>query len=84
MINFRVSLILSFKFALCDLQMACSNLPAMVNVGVNVALGVDGSGSGVDSQDILEVTKFASLIHNPSTAEYRDWPSPKQVSVAAT
>eukprot|EP01043_Picozoa_sp_COSAG02_P001738 COSAG02_NODE_37_length_48203_cov_57.745708_22_plen_556_part_00 len=56
-----------------------ANLPAMLSAGVNVGLGVDGSGSGVDSQDILEVTKFASLIHNPSTAEYRDWPSPKQI-----
>ena len=56
-----------------------ANLPAMLKTGVNVALGVDGSGSGVDSQDILEVAKFASLIHNPHSQEYRDWPSTKQV-----
>ena len=30
-----------------------ANLPAMLEAGVNVGLGVDGAGSGVDSQDIL-------------------------------
>ena len=28
---------------------------------------------------ILEVAKFASLIHNHHSQEYRDWPSTKQV-----
>eukprot|EP00746_Dinoflagellata_sp_MGD_P148932 gnl/MRDRNA2_/MRDRNA2_81053_c0_seq2.p1 gnl/MRDRNA2_/MRDRNA2_81053_c0~~gnl/MRDRNA2_/MRDRNA2_81053_c0_seq2.p1 ORF type:complete len:460 (-),score=80.85 gnl/MRDRNA2_/MRDRNA2_81053_c0_seq2:13-1320(-) len=56
-----------------------ANLPALLAAGVKVALGVDGAGGGVDSQDILEVCKFASMLHNPSTAEYRRWPKPRDV-----
>lgn len=52
---------------------------AMRDAGVDIALGVDGAGSGVDSQDVLEAAKFACLLPNARTPEYRRWLKPRDV-----
>ncbi|MBW4654724.1 MAG: amidohydrolase [Kaiparowitsia implicata GSE-PSE-MK54-09C] len=44
--------------------------------GINVAFGCDGAASN-DSQDVLEVLKIGSILHNTTTFEYRDWISPR-------
>ena len=47
------------------------------NNGVKVCLGADGSCSS-DGQDMLEVVKIANFLPCVETAEYRDWPSPRE------
>ncbi|MBF2029407.1 MAG: amidohydrolase [Oscillatoriales cyanobacterium C42_A2020_001] len=51
--------------------------------GVNVAFGCDGASSN-DSQDLLEVIKIGSILHNVTDFEYRHWITPRQaVEMAA-
>ncbi len=51
--------------------------------GVNVTFGCDGSSSN-DAQDLLEVIKIGSLLHNITDPEYRNWIPPRQaVQMAA-
>lgn len=51
--------------------------------GVNVAFGCDGSSSN-DAQDLLEVIKIGSLLHNLTDPDYRHWITPRQaVTMAA-
>ena len=62
----------------CRLGAGVADVPAMLEAGISVGLGVDGAGSGVDSQDILEAAKFACLIHNPQHQDYRKWLTPRK------
>ena len=57
-------------------------VPRALQLGVNVALGADGSASS-DNQSIFDAMKLVSLIHNLST-EPRNWPSARQALQMAT
>lgn len=51
--------------------------------GVNVAFGCDGSASN-DAQDMLEVIKIGSMLHNVTDLDYRHWITPQDaVKMAA-
>lgn len=51
--------------------------------GVNVAFGCDGTASS-DGQDLLEVIKVGSMLHNTTDFDYRHWISPREaVEMAA-
>lgn len=52
---------------------------SMLDEGVNVGIGIDGAGSGVECQDMLSAAKLACLLPNVKTAEYRQWLRPRDV-----
>jgi cytosine/adenosine deaminase-related metal-dependent hydrolase len=54
-----------------------------VRQGVNVSFGCDGAASN-DGQNLLEVLKIGSMLHNVTDFEYRHWLSPQQVSRMAS
>ncbi len=45
--------------------------------GVNVTFGCDGTASS-DGQDLLEVIKVGTMIHNTTDFEYRQWIKPRE------
>ncbi|WP_088892821.1 amidohydrolase [Leptolyngbya ohadii] len=45
--------------------------------GVNVTFGCDGASSN-DGQDLLEVIKVGTLLHNVTDIDYRHWITPRQ------
>jgi len=51
--------------------------------GVNVSFGCDGAASN-DAQDLLEVIKVGSLLHNVTDMDYRQWITPRQAIAMAT
>ena len=51
-----------------------------LELGVNVAMGCDGSCSS-DGQDMLEALKLATTLPCIRTAEYRDWPPPRHAAL---
>ncbi len=58
-------------------------LRRLVDAGVNVALGCDGTSSN-DGQSILEAMKLAAMIHSLSEPDYRRWITPREVFRMAT
>ena len=55
----------------------------MLERGVPVALGTDGSASS-DNQIMFDAMKLASLMHNLRSTDHRRWPSSRQVVRMAT
>ncbi len=55
----------------------------MVDAGVNICLGTDGSSSN-DSQNMFEVMKTTALIHKVTQPNYEKWPTSSQVLNMAT
>ena len=53
-----------------------------VRAGVNVAFGCDGAASN-DAQNLLEVIKLSTLLHNISDSDYRHWLTPTQTIAMA-
>ncbi|WP_421656800.1 amidohydrolase [Leptothermofonsia sp. ETS-13] len=54
-----------------------------LQAGVNVSFGCDGSASN-DSQDLLEVIKIGTILHNVTDFDYQNWITPRQaVEIAA-
>ncbi len=51
--------------------------------GVNIAYGCDGAASN-DAQDLLEVIKIGSLLHNTTDFDYRHWITPRQALAMAS
>ena len=45
--------------------------------GVNVSFGCDGAASN-DGQDLLEVLKVGSFLHNITDSDYRQWIAPRE------
>lgn len=45
--------------------------------GVNVSFGCDGASSN-DSQDLLEVIKIGSILHNGTDLDYQHWITPRE------
>lgn len=58
-------------------------VPNMLAAGVHVALGTDGAASN-DGQNMFDAIRLASLIHNPSQADFRLWVTPRQALGMAT
>ncbi len=58
-------------------------LRLLLNSGVNVSLGSDGSASN-DSQNMFEAMKLSSLIHNLSNFDYNQWISAEESFKMAT
>jgi 5-methylthioadenosine/S-adenosylhomocysteine deaminase len=55
----------------------------MLERGVRVALGADGSASS-DNQIMFDAIKLAGLMHNVGTTDHRRWPSSRDVLRMAT
>jgi cytosine/adenosine deaminase-related metal-dependent hydrolase len=55
----------------------------MLERGVKVALGTDGSASS-DNQIMFDAIKLAGLMHNVRTTDHRRWPSSRDVVRMAT
>ncbi|MGB9301622.1 MAG: amidohydrolase family protein, partial [Anaerolineae bacterium] len=55
----------------------------MLERGIKVALGTDGSASS-DNQIMFDAIKLAGLIHNLRTTDHRRWPSSRDVLRMAT
>ncbi|WP_290805619.1 amidohydrolase family protein [Herbiconiux sp.] len=70
---------------LSNLRLGSGSLPwrALHDAGVPVALGTDGASSN-DSLRMLEVMKAAALLHTLDDPDYRTWPKPSEILVAAT
>ncbi|WP_416669340.1 amidohydrolase [Egbenema bharatensis] len=45
--------------------------------GINITFGCDGSASN-DSQDLLEVIKIGTMLHNTTDFDYRHWITPRE------
>jgi len=58
-------------------------LRKLLNAGVNVTLGTDGTSSN-DSQNMFEVMKFTALLHKVTNPKYQEWPSSDEVLKMAT
>ncbi len=58
-------------------------IPEMLEAGINVALGTDGSGSN-DAQNLWLEIRAAALIHNCRFVDYERWPTANQVLRMAT
>lgn len=58
-------------------------LRALLDAGVNVALGSDGICSN-DSARMFDVMKAAALLHKVTSPDYTTWPSAREVLWAAT
>lgn len=54
-----------------------------LDLGVNVALGSDGSASN-DNQNMYGVLKLAGLMHNQPDEDYRRWPQPETLLAMGT
>jgi 5-methylthioadenosine/S-adenosylhomocysteine deaminase len=54
-----------------------------LDAGLNVAFGCDGAASN-DAQNLLEVIKLGTILHNVSDPDYRRWLSPSQTIRMAT
>lgn len=54
-----------------------------LQAGINVAFGCDGAASN-DAQDLLEVIKIGSILHNLSDFDYHHWITPRQAIEIAT
>lgn len=65
---------------LSNLRLGSGIAPVLkyLDAGINVALGCDGAASN-DAQDMLEVLKIGSLLHNITTPEYRRWLTPRRM-----
>jgi cytosine/adenosine deaminase-related metal-dependent hydrolase len=48
-----------------------------LKAGVNVSFGCDGASSN-DGQDLLEVIKMGTILHNTTDFEYRNWITPRK------
>ena len=53
------------------------------NAGLNVALGCDGAASN-DGQNLLEVIKLGTILHNVTDSDYRNWLKPTEIIHMAT
>lgn len=51
--------------------------------GVNISFGCDGSASN-DSQDLLEVIKIGTMLHNTTDFDYRHWITPPEAAEMAS
>ncbi|PSB14652.1 amidohydrolase [filamentous cyanobacterium CCP1] len=51
--------------------------------GINIAFGCDGSASN-DSQDLLEVIKIGTMLHNTTNLDYRHWIKPIEAAQMAS
>jgi cytosine/adenosine deaminase-related metal-dependent hydrolase len=58
-------------------------LRTLLDAGVNMALGCDGTSSN-DGQSILEAMKLAALVHNVTDPDFRRWMTPPEVFRMAT
>jgi len=58
-------------------------LRALLDAGVNVALGTDGLCSN-DSARMFDVMKAAALLHKVTTPDFTTWPSASEILWAAT
>jgi 5-methylthioadenosine/S-adenosylhomocysteine deaminase len=69
----------------CNLRIGSGIAPlrAMLDAGVNVALGTDGISSN-DSARLFDVMKAAGLVHTLSTDDYDRWPTASEILWAAT
>ena len=69
----------------CNLRLGSgfAPIPLMVERGVHVALGCDGSASN-DNQVMFDVMKTAALMHTVRDADYRRWLPAKKVLQMAT
>lgn len=56
---------------------------AMLEVGVNVALGTDGAASS-DNQVLFEAIRLAAMIHNPAEPDPQRWISAREAVRMAT
>jgi cytosine/adenosine deaminase-related metal-dependent hydrolase len=56
---------------------------AMLEAGVNVALGTDGSASS-DNQVVFEIIRLAAMIHNPAERDPHRWISAREAVTMAT
>jgi len=54
-----------------------------LRAGVNVALGCDGAASN-DAQDMLEVIKIGSLLHQLTSPDYHQWLTPRKAIALAS
>lgn len=64
---------------LSNLRLGSGVMPVkkMLDAGVNVAMGTDGSCSS-DGQDMIEAIKVATILAPVTTPEYREWPHGRQ------
>jgi 5-methylthioadenosine/S-adenosylhomocysteine deaminase len=69
----------------CNLRIGSGVAPlrALLDAGVNVALGTDGISSN-DSCRLFDVMKMAGLIHTLWTDDYDRWPTAQEILWAAT
>jgi cytosine/adenosine deaminase-related metal-dependent hydrolase len=69
----------------CNLRIGSGVAPlrALLDAGVNVALGTDGISSN-DSCRIFDVMKVAGLIHTLATDDFDAWPTAQEILWAAT
>jgi cytosine/adenosine deaminase-related metal-dependent hydrolase len=69
----------------CNLRIGSGIAPlrALLDAGVNVALGTDGISSN-DSCRLFDVMKVAGLIHTLATDDYDEWPTAAEILWAAT
>jgi cytosine/adenosine deaminase-related metal-dependent hydrolase len=69
----------------CNLRIGSGIAPlrALLNAGVNVALGTDGISSN-DSCRLFDVMKAAGIVHTLSTDDYDEWPAATEILRAAT
>jgi 5-methylthioadenosine/S-adenosylhomocysteine deaminase len=69
----------------CNLRIGSGIAPlrALLNAGVNIALGTDGISSN-DSCRLFDVMKAAGLVHTLTTEDYDQWPNSREILWAAT
>src|SRR5260370_41435288 len=67
----------------CKLGSGLAPLRALVEAGVNVALGCDGTSSN-DGVSILEAMKWATLLTGLTDPDYRHWLTPHEAFRRAT
>src|SRR5260370_659095 len=67
----------------CKLGSGLAPLRALVEAGVNVALGCDGTSSN-DGVSILEAMKWATLLTGLTDPDYRHWLTPHEAFRMAT
>jgi 5-methylthioadenosine/S-adenosylhomocysteine deaminase len=60
-----------------------ARLPALIEAGVNVALGTDGRGCD-ESLDMLELAKMTALVHKARGGDFRRWPTAPETLHMAT
>jgi 5-methylthioadenosine/S-adenosylhomocysteine deaminase len=58
-------------------------LPAMLELGLRLALGTDSSNSG-GRHDLFEVMRLALMLPRPDTSDPRAWPEARQILDMAT